>query len=104
MALAAAVRWNAQEIAGIGIVGSLLAPVLVGTGTSTGALVFMAIALVAAIGVVVQRGWVWLTAVAYVVSAPQAAAWLHAEHDVHLGVAVAVAGAFWLLYVAAAVG
>ncbi len=103
-AFAAAVRWNAQEIAGIGIVGSLLAPVLVGTGTSTSALVFMAIALVAAIGVVVERGWVWLTAVAYVVSVPQAAAWLSSENDVHLGVAIAVAAGFWLLYVAAAVG
>jgi uncharacterized membrane protein len=103
-AFAAAVRWNAQEIAGIGLVGSLLAPVLVGTGTSTSAFVFMAIALVAAIAVVVQRGWVWLTAVAYVVSVPQAAAWLFSENDVHLGAAIAVAGAFWLLYVAAAVG
>ena len=104
LALLGAVRWNAQEIAGIGIVGSLLAPVLVGTGTSTGALVFMTIALVAAIGVVVQRGWVWLTAVAYVVSVPQAAAWLLSENDVHLGATIAVAAAFWLLYVAAALG
>ena len=34
-ALFTAVRWNSQEIAGIGIVGALLAPVLVGCGTST---------------------------------------------------------------------
>src|SRR5579862_1553048 len=104
LAFAWAVRWDAQEIAGLGIVGSLLAPVLVGTGTSTGALVFMAIALVAAVGVVMQRGWVWLTAVAYVVSVPQAAAWVFAENDAHLGLTIAVAGAFWLLYVIAALG
>ena len=81
LALVLAVRWNSQEIAGIGIVGSLLAPVLVGAGTSASSLVFMTIALLAAIGVVVQRGWAWLAVVAYVVSVPQAACWLYAEHD-----------------------
>lgn len=104
LALALAVRWNSQEIAGIGIVGSLLAPVFVDCGTGTSALVFMTIALVAAIGVVVLRGWDWLAAVAYIVSVPQAAAWLAAEHDTHLGLTLAVLGAFWLLYVVAALG
>jgi uncharacterized membrane protein len=46
-ALATAVRWNSQEIAGIGIVGSHLAPVFVDAGTSTSSLVFMTIAPVA---------------------------------------------------------
>jgi uncharacterized membrane protein len=46
LALVTAVRWNSQEIAGIGIVGSLLAPVFVDCGTSTSALVFMTLALV----------------------------------------------------------
>jgi uncharacterized membrane protein len=104
LALATAVRWNSQEIAGIGIVGSLLAPVFVGAGTSTSSLVFMAIALSAAIGVVVQQGWAWLAVVAYLVSVPQAAAWLWDEHAGHLGLTLAVAAAFWLLYVAAAIG
>ena len=104
LALVLAVRWHSQEIAGIGIVGSLLAPVLVGSGTSTSSLVFMAIALVAAIAVIVQRGWVWLAVIAYVVSVPQAASWLVHEHTVHLGLTVAVATAFWLLYVVAAIG
>src|SRR6185437_7562457 len=53
LALATAVRWSSQEIAGIGIVGSLLAPVFVDAGPHTSSLVFMTIALVAAIGVVV---------------------------------------------------
>jgi uncharacterized membrane protein len=104
LALVLAVRWDSQEIAGIGIVGALLAPVLVGSGTSTSSLVFMAIALVAAVGVVVQRGWVWLAVIAYVVSVPQAASWLDGEHTTHLALTVAVAAAFWLLYVAAALG
>jgi uncharacterized membrane protein len=104
LALAMAVRWNSQEIAGIGIVGALLAPVFVDCGTSTSALVFMTIALVAAIGVVVRQGWAWLAVVAYVVSVPQAAAWLATEHDTRLGLTLAVLTAFWLLYVAAALG
>ena len=54
LALATAVRWNSQEIAGIGIVGSLLAPVFVDRRHEhTSSLVFMTIALAAAIGVVV---------------------------------------------------
>src|SRR5215467_6649333 len=91
VALVAALRWDSQEIAGIGIVGSLLAPVFVGCGTSTSALVFMTIALVAAIGVAVLRGWEWLAVAAYVVSAPQALTWLNAEHDSRLWLTLIVA-------------
>ena len=104
LALATAVRWSSQEIAGIGIVGSLLAPVFVDAGPHTSALVFMTIALVVAIGVVVRQRWTWLAAIAYVVSAPQAAAWLANEHSSRLGLTIAVATAFWLLYVVAAIG
>ena len=104
LALVTAVRWDSQEIAGIGIVGALLAPVLVGCGTSTSSLVFMTIALLTAIGVVVYRRWAWLAVAAYVVSVPQAAAWLYAEHDQRLWLALVVATAFWLLYVVAALG
>src|SRR5215471_15047767 len=104
VALVAAVRWDSQEIAGIGIVGSLLAPVFVACGTSTSALVFMTIALVAAIGVALERGWALLAVAAYVVSVPQAVAWLNAEHDSRLWLTLVVATAFWLLYVVAAIG
>ena len=72
LALVTAVRWDSQEIAGIGIVGALLAPVLVGSGTATSSLVFMTIALLTAIGVVVYRRWAWLAVAAYAVSLPQA--------------------------------
>ena len=86
LALVTAVRWNSQEIAGIGIVGALLAPVFVDCGTSsTSAFVFMTIALLAAIGVVVHRRWAWLAVVAYVVSVPQAAYLALGEHDSRLG-------------------
>lgn len=104
VALATAVRWNSQEIAGIGIVGSLLAPVFVDAGPHTGALVFMTIALTAAVGVAVHRRWAWLAAIAYLVSVPQAGSWLWNEHSARLWLALLVAAAFWLLYVVAALG
>jgi uncharacterized membrane protein len=104
LALVTAVRWNSQEIAGIGIVGALLAPVFVDCGANTSSLLFMTIALIAAIGVIVERGWAWLAVIAYVVSVPQAAYWLNSEHSTRLWPTVVVAAAFWLLYVAAALG
>lgn len=104
LALGAAVRWSSREIAGIGIVGSLLAPVFVDAGPHTSSLVFMTIALAAAVGVVVRQRWTWLAAIAYVVSVPQAAAWLHNEPGGRLWLTITGATAFWLLYVVAAVG
>jgi uncharacterized membrane protein len=64
----------------------------------------MTIALVAAVGVVIRQRWAWLAAIAYVVSVPQAAAWLYDEHGERPGLTIAVATAFWLLYVGAAIG
>ena len=103
-ATALAIRWSSREIAGIGIVGALLAPVLVDAGDSTESLVFMVLALCAAVGVLIWRRWSWLAALAYVFSAPQVAVWLYHEHDAHLGTALVVTAAFWLLYVVAALG
>jgi uncharacterized membrane protein len=99
-----AVRWSSPEIAGIGIVGALLAPVLVDAGTSTSSLVFMTLALVGAVGVLLWRRWSWLAVLAYAVSAPQAAAWLSDERDDRLWLALVVTGLFWALYVVAAIG
>ena len=45
VATAIAVRWNEPVVAGIGIVGALLAPVLVDAGTDSASLAFMALAL-----------------------------------------------------------
>src|SRR5947208_7636807 len=103
-ATAVAVRWDSRVVAGIGIVGALLAPVLVDAGTSTASLAFMAIALVSAVGVLIWRRWSWLAVVAYVVTAPQAADWLDHERHAHLGLALVVTGAFWALYLVAALG
>src|SRR6478672_5363944 len=50
-----------------------------------------AVALITAIGIVVYRRWEWLAVIAYVVSVPQAAYWLYAEHDHRLWLTLVVA-------------
>jgi uncharacterized membrane protein len=104
VATALAVRWRSLEVGGIGLVGALLAPVLVDAGTSTSALVFMTLALCATVGVLLWQRWSWLAVLAYVLSAPQAAGWIFDERHAHLGLALLVTAAFWLLYVVAALG
>ena len=74
-ATAVAVHLDSRAIAGLGIVGSLLAPVLVDAGTSNGSLAFMAVALCASVGVLLWRRWDWLAVATFVVSVPQVAAW-----------------------------
>ncbi len=97
---AIAVRWDSQVVGGIGILGALLAPVLVDAGSTTGALVFMAIALTAAVAVLVWRRWPWLATGAFVVSAPQLAAWIDGDRPPAPVLAVLVL--YWALFLAAA--
>ena len=104
VATAIAVRWDEPVVAGVGIVGALLAPVLVDAGTDYASLAFMAVALASAVGVLLWCRWSWLGIVAFVVSAPQLLAWLDHEHNERLGLSLAVLAAFWLLYVIAAIG
>jgi uncharacterized membrane protein len=103
-ATAIAVRWNSQVVAGIGLVGALLAPVLVGAGTTSASLAFMTVALVATVAVLLWQRWSWLASIAFVVTAPQAAAWIWDERNAQLGLALGVIVAFWALYVVAALG
>lgn len=104
VASAIAVRWKSVQIAGIGIVGALLAPVLVDAGASTAALVFMALALMSAIAVVIWERWPWLATLAYLVSLPQLLTWIDDTHEHHVYRALVVLLAFWLLYMLAALG
>src|SRR5687768_12938769 len=104
VATAIAVRWDESVVAGIGILGVLVAPVLVDSGTDSASLAFMAVALLSAVGVLLWRRWSWLAIAAFVVSVPQLVAWLDEEYDERLGLSLAVLAAFWLLYVVAAIG
>ncbi len=99
-----AVRWKSTIVAAIGILGALLAPVLVGAGTTSLSLGFMAIALTSAVAVLLWQRWAWLSLGAFAVSAPQLLLWLAENYDERLGVALSVLIGFWALYVVAAFG
>ena len=101
-ATALAIHWSSRAIAGLGIVGALLAPVLVEAETSDGTLVFLAVALASAVGVLVWRRWDWLAVVGFVVSAPQLLAWAF-DSPARLELAIGLF-LFWSLYAAAAIG
>ncbi len=102
--VALAVRWKSMLVAAIGILGALLAPVLVGTGTSDLSLAFMAIALAAAVGVLLWQRWNELSLGAFLISAPQLVMWFIDSYDERLLASLGVLVGFWALYVVAAIG
>jgi uncharacterized membrane protein len=97
-----AIRWQSQFVAALGILGALAAPVLVSSDTSTLALAFMVIALIATVAVLVWQRWGWLAIGAFLISAPQLAAWAVDEDRLYLP--LAVLGLNWCLFVVAAIG
>jgi uncharacterized membrane protein len=99
-----AVRWESPIVGALGILGALLAPVLVDAGTSSSALAFMAIALCSAVGVLLWQRWNWLALGAFFVSAPQLGSWAYDNYQRHLALVLVVLLAFWALYVVAAIG
>lgn len=99
-----AVRWDSKVVAGLGIGGALLSPVLVGAGTSSSSLAFMGIATTASVGVLVWRSWTWLGVMTFALTAPQLGAWIADEYESRLGLTLGVLALFWALYLAAAAG
>lgn len=104
-AMAIAVRWRSPLVAGLGIGGALLAPVLVASGTSLAAVAFMAVALVGSVGVLVWCAWTWLSVMTFVLTVPQLLEWVFAsEPEPRLWVVLVVLALFWVLYLGAAAG
>lgn len=104
--MAIAVRWRSPLVAGLGIGGALLAPVLVGSGTSLAAVAFMGVALVGGVGVLVWCAWTWLAVMAFVLTVPQLLDWVFASDsdEPRLGLVLVVLALFWVLYLGAAAG
>lgn len=113
-ATAIAIRWDAPELAVFGITMGLAAPVIVGAEPENVTLLFMAIALIASVGVVVYRNWSWLLAAALVITVPQLASWAvdfspataGAEQldTAPLAVICMVLMGYWLVVIAGALG
>jgi uncharacterized membrane protein len=102
VASAIAVRWDSRLVGGLGIVGALMAPPLVGAGSTGLAIGFVAVALASAGAVVVWRRWKWLSIAAFMVSVPQLADW--ALEPAPTGALLIVPVVFWALYAGLAIG
>jgi uncharacterized membrane protein len=71
-----AVRWAGQAVGGIGLLGGLLSPVLVGAAPSAVTVAVLAIAAACAAAVVIRTGWGWLGVASVLVCVPQWGVWL----------------------------
>jgi len=97
-----ALRWSSPLMGGLGVVGAVVAPVLVGAPSTTTTIVFEAVAVASAVGVLLRARWDWLLLTVIGLSAPQYLVWLF--HTESLLAAVAVSVVFGALYAAAALG
>jgi uncharacterized membrane protein len=97
-----ALRWDSRGIAGLGLVGALLAPVLAGASEQSSSLALVFVALACSTAVVIHRRWGWLSLVSFLVATPQWAYWLSTEPPLTLQL-LALSG-FAALGMAAAVG
>lgn len=74
-----AIRWAGQVVGGIGLVGALAAPLLVGTSPSALTIAVVALAAACATCVVIRTGWAWLALVNVLVCALQWGLWVLGE-------------------------
>jgi uncharacterized membrane protein len=113
--VAIAVRWSSMLVGGVGILGALAAPMLVGTTGEGSSIAFVAVALAASVGVLLWQRWNWLSLGAFIISAPQLISWiwggwLTVTSEGVSGpikptlLVLAVLAGFWVLYAAAAFG
>jgi uncharacterized membrane protein len=97
-----AVRWNARVIGAIGIVGALLAPVLVGAPDDGATLAVLFACACSAVAVLLWRRWDWLGFAVLLLCAPQWLEWL--GHGPSLGGTLLVLLAFGALGHLSAIG
>jgi uncharacterized membrane protein len=100
LAAAVAVRWASRTIGALGIVGALLAPVLVGAPSNGATVAFVAVASLCALAVVMRQRWDWLALAVVVIGAPQWLWWLF-DHAGLTGALAALVG-FGALYIGGA--
>jgi uncharacterized membrane protein len=97
-----AVRNDSQLVAGFGLVSVLIAPPLLEAAPDSTTLAFIGVALIGTTSIAVWRSWRWLPPIAFLLTVPQAAAWIGSEP----APAMALAGiaAYWALNIVAAGG
>jgi uncharacterized membrane protein len=98
-----AIRWNAQGIGALGIVGAVAAPIAVGAEPAIATLALLFIANASAVGVLLWRRWDWLAFAVFGLATAQWTLWLY-DGDPSPAAIVVVLAAFGVLNAAAAVG
>jgi uncharacterized membrane protein len=102
LATALALRWEAEGIAALGILGALLSPALAGAPYDLLTMAILLVAASSAVGVLLGQRWEWLSLGVFVVTVPQWAAYLvHAQSAPE---ALCVLAGFGAIGVAAAAG
>ncbi len=99
-----ALRWDAESLAGLGLIGAMLVPaavVLQGGVTPLGT-GFVAVVFAAAAYVAIERRWLVLLVLGIVAGLPQVALLVAQDTATGSAAVAAVATAFWLLYLATA--
>jgi uncharacterized membrane protein len=96
LAAGVSIRWASRTIGALGIVGALLAPVLVGAPSDVATVAFVAVASLSALAVVMHQRWDWLALAVVVIGAPQWLWWLFDRAG--LAGALAVLVGFGALY------
>jgi uncharacterized membrane protein len=76
LATALAIRWAGRAIGGLGLMGALLSPALVGAPADPTRIALLAVAAACAMCVVVWQRWGWLALGTVIICAPQWATWL----------------------------
>ena len=74
-AAAIAIRFRSQVVAGLGLVTVLAAPPITGASPTVITLLFLGVALVATTAIAIYQSWRWLPSVAFLLTAPQLAAY-----------------------------
>lgn len=97
-----AVRNDSQLIAGFGLVSVLVAPPLLEAPPDSTTLAFIGAALIGTTSIAVWRSWRWLPPIAFVLTVPQAAAWIGS--DPAPAMALAGIAVYWALNIVAAGG
>ncbi len=97
-----AIRANSQIVAAFGLIAVLVAPPLIGASPDIVTLLFIGSVLVGTTGIALWRSWSWLPPIAFILSVPQAGAWIAGHPDPAIGL-VGI-GLFWLLNLVAAGG
>ena len=99
LATAVALQWDSRTVGGLGILGSLLAPVFLAADPTHETLVFLAVAFASSAAVLVWRRWEWLRIGAFAVAMTQIAYWVldASPSDLAIVVVLSVFGALSLV-------